>query len=201
MTRPIRLIAAAAAALLVAPLSWAKATPAEIERLGKDLTCVGAERAGNADGSIPPYAGKWLGAPQGVHYASGQPYADPYAADKPLFVINSANAEQYAARLSDGQKALLKKYPQSFRMAVYPSRRDFRYADWVCDAAKKSAAIANVVDEGEGVDALTGAAPFPLPKTGFELLWNSMLPRAPGRRSPPTTRPWSIRTATSPRAA
>ncbi|HEY2978453.1 MAG TPA: DUF1329 domain-containing protein [Burkholderiaceae bacterium] len=176
MTSPIRLIAVAAATLLAAPIAWSKATPTEIERLGKDLTCVGAERAGNADGSIPPYAGKWLGAPQGVHHASGQPYADPYAADKPLFVISAANAEQYAARLSDGQKALLKKYPQTFRMAVYPSRRDFRYADWVCDAAKKNAAGASIVDEGEGVDALTGAAPFPLPKTGFELLWNSMLP-------------------------
>jgi len=43
----------------LAGVALAAATEAEIARLGQDLTCVGAEKAGNADGSIPEWSGKW----------------------------------------------------------------------------------------------------------------------------------------------
>lgn len=57
MSKPISALFLGAA-LLVAQTAHAKATPEDIARLGKDLTCVGAEKAGNADGSIPPWSGK-----------------------------------------------------------------------------------------------------------------------------------------------
>jgi hypothetical protein len=49
-----------ATALLCAPLGAAQAvvTAAEAAKLGKELTEVGAERAGNKDGTIPAYVGK-----------------------------------------------------------------------------------------------------------------------------------------------
>ena len=40
---------------------------------------------------------------------------DPFAADKPLFTITQQNAEQYAAKLSDGHKAMLKAYADASR--------------------------------------------------------------------------------------
>ena len=52
----------------VAGQSFAKVTAAEAEKLGKELTCTGAIKAGNADGSIPAFTGKILGVPPGVKF-------------------------------------------------------------------------------------------------------------------------------------
>ena len=56
-------LVAAALSQMLPGVADAKATAEEIARLGKDLTCVGAEKAGNKDGTIPEFSGKWLGAP------------------------------------------------------------------------------------------------------------------------------------------
>ena len=37
--------------------------------------------------------------------------------------ITAENMDQYAERLSEGTQALLRKYPQSFRVDVYPTHR------------------------------------------------------------------------------
>lgn len=58
----------------------------EAAQLGKDLTPVGAERAGNKDGTIPKWEG---GLPKGKHKL-GDPRVDPFAADKPLFQLMRA---------------------------------------------------------------------------------------------------------------
>ena len=58
---------------------------------------------------------------------------------------------QYAEQLSDGQKALFKLYPSTYKMPVYPSHRDFRFADSVCQASRENAKVARLVDDGEGV--------------------------------------------------
>lgn len=169
----------AACTLCVAGTAAAKVTQAEADRLGKDLTCVGAEKAANKDGSIPEFSGKWLGTPPGVQYTPhvGQHPVDPYPNDKPLFTITAQNLAQYADKLSDGQKAMFKRYPQTFRIPVYPGRRDFRYPDFVCAAAKNNAVSAESTDGGMGIKgAVIGSSPFPIPKDGDELLWNHALP-------------------------
>src|SRR5690606_18515049 len=110
-------------------VAQAAVSPEEAARLGKDLTCVGAEQAGNAEGTIPPYTGKYLGEVPGwkhVKFSGDQP-VDPYADEKPILTITAQNMDQYAAHLTDGQKALLKKYPSSYKMNIYPGHRDFRY--------------------------------------------------------------------------
>ena len=78
------------------------------------LTPLGAERAGNAEGTIPAWDGGLTTPP--ASYRVGQHESDPFPADKPLFQINAANAEQYSKNLSPGQKALLEKYPDSWHM-------------------------------------------------------------------------------------
>ena len=169
-------LSAALALQSYSALSFGQAPSDQIARLGKDLTCVGAEKAGNADGSIPEYSGKWLGVPPGVKFeGTGKHPVDFYPDEKPLFVITAQNMAQYADHLSDGQKALFNKYPQTFQIPVYPSHRDFRFSDTVCQATLENASVAKLVDEGEGVVARAGGTAFPIPQTGVELLKNASL--------------------------
>ena len=67
MNQKIRIaIAAAVVTLLGAAIpAQAKLSDAEIARLGADLTPVGAEKAGNKDGSIPEWTGGLCAPPAG----------------------------------------------------------------------------------------------------------------------------------------
>ncbi len=170
-------LAAAFAMPFATGIAHAKATPEEIARLGQDLTCIGAEKAGNADGSIPEYSGKWLGVPPQVDFkGTGNHPIDPYPDEKPLFEITGANVAKYADKLSEGQKALFAKYPETYRMLIYPTHRDFRYPDAVCESTKRNAQEAELVDDGMGVNSFTNGVMFPFPKSGLELLWNITVP-------------------------
>ncbi|MEE9098944.1 MULTISPECIES: DUF1329 domain-containing protein [Pseudomonas] len=154
----------------------AKVSPEEAARLGTELTPMGAEKAGNADGTIPAWSGKWRGAPPHVNYAGpGNRYPDPYADEKPLFVITAQNMEQYSKYLTDGQRALFKRYPTTFKMPVYPSHRDFRYSEKAEERIKANAVSAELTQEGNAVAGAFGASPFPIPKNGNELIWNHAL--------------------------
>ena len=64
----------------------------EAARLGTSLTSVGAEKAGNADGSIPPYSGGLTIAPSSFK-AGDSMRPDPFAHEKPLLVINGKNVD------------------------------------------------------------------------------------------------------------
>src|SRR5690242_10656951 len=81
-------------------------TPTEADRLGKDLTPLGGEKAANADGSIPAWTGGITTPPAG--YKPGDHHPDPFAGEQPLFTITPANAGQYAEKLTAGHLALLK---------------------------------------------------------------------------------------------
>ncbi|MGH8455552.1 MAG: DUF1329 domain-containing protein [Stenotrophobium sp.] len=141
---------------------------------GPKLTCLGAEKAGSADG-VAAYTGKYVGKWPGMTARSGyQP--GPYANEKPLFTINAQNMDKYAARMTEGEKALMKKYPQSFHMNVYPSHRDFAGPEWVCDATKKNAVTSEVIHNGLGITGITGGLPFPIPQSGLEAVWNIINP-------------------------
>ncbi len=172
----LKVAMAITAAVGMAGVAHAKGSAAELARLGKDLTCMGAEKAGTPSG-VAEWTGKWLGAAPGMTTKVGAHPVDPYANEKPLFTITAQNVAQYADKLSDGQKAMFKKYPNTFKMNVYPSHRDFRYEDSVCKAAYKNAAEAELAENGLSVkNGHMGAAAFPFPKTGLEVLWNGVLP-------------------------
>ncbi len=176
--KQLKIVIALTAALGVAGSVHAKATPDEIAQIGKKYTCTGAEKAGTASG-VAEFTGKYLGAMPGMipNGETGKHQTDPYAAEKPLFTITAQNLAQYADKLSEGQKAMFKKYPNSYKMNVYQSHRDFRYDDSICKAALHNAQHAEVVADGMTANnAVRGAAPFPFPKTGAELVYNVLMP-------------------------
>jgi hypothetical protein len=163
--------------------SVAAASPAAVAKVpaekaaeldGPKYTCQGAERAGSASG-IPEYGGKFVGSWPGMKNKSGwEP--GPYADEKPSFSITADTMAKYAANLTEGQKALLKKYPQNYRMDVYPTHRDFGNPPFVCDTVKKNATTAEVVHDGLGITGTSGGIPFPFPQSGLEAVWNVINP-------------------------
>lgn len=165
----------AAATLLIGLPASAKVTADKAAELdGKKYTCQGAERAGSPSG-IPEYTGKYVGTWPGQSKPFGYE-PGPYAAEKPTVTITAQNMATYADKLTEGQKALFKKYPAAFKMNVYPSHRDFGFAPWVCETVKKNATTAELVHDGYGVSATSGAIPFPFPASGLEAIWNMINP-------------------------
>ncbi|MEA3275947.1 MAG: DUF1329 domain-containing protein [Pseudomonadota bacterium] len=127
----------------------AAATDEQPRRLdGPELTPLGAERGGNADGTIPAWSGGITEPPAG--YKTGRQHIDPFADDPVLVRISADNMDKYADQLSEGQKALLSAYPQTWHMGVYPTQRSASYPDWVYAAVKANASTAQVVREGKG---------------------------------------------------
>ncbi|WP_321808829.1 DUF1329 domain-containing protein [Burkholderia sp. BCC1993] len=161
-----------ASGALLAMAVWAGTPPEALKALDSTLTPIGAQRAGTSDGSIPAWSGKWLGAPPTVKYQPGDRYPDPYADEKPLFVITAQNVAQHAARLSDGQQAMFEKYPDSFKIPVYSSHRDFRRSDAVYKDIRTYAPNVEMIGAGNGLKGAGPTVPFPMPKSGLELLWN-----------------------------
>ena len=173
-TKALALGIAAVATLvsaLAAPVS-AELSADDVARLGKDLTPLGAERAGNADGTIPEWTGGITKPPAG--YKLGDHHPDPYGGDKPLYVIDQSNLDQYRDKLSTGHQRMLELYP-SFKLNVYPTRRSASAPQRIYDATRKIAAVAKLVDNGNGVDGAVIGIPFPIPKDGQEVIWNHLL--------------------------
>ena len=109
-----KVLAAMITAALVASPAMAKVDPSEVAKLGTELTPVGAEKAGNAAGTIPAWDGGMKTAP--ACYKGGEFLCNPYADDKPQFVITAQNFEQYKANLTPGQIAMMQKYPQTYKI-------------------------------------------------------------------------------------
>jgi len=142
---------------------------AEADKLGKSLTPMGAEMAGNADGSIPA----WKPMPKNAGTVDSKGFlSDPYASEKPLFTITKQNVDQYKAKLAPGQYAMFQRYPDTFKMPVYPSHRGATVPDAVFAAIKKNATTTTLVSGGNGLENFDTAVPFPIPKTGVEVIWN-----------------------------
>ena len=157
--------------LLNSPAS-ARIGAEEIARLGADLTPLGGEQAGNAEGTIPEWTGGITEPPAG--YRVGEHHRDPYAGDEPLFVIDAENLDEHRARLSPGHQRMLEIYP-SFEMPVYPTRRSASAPQRIYDATREIAATAHLVDDGNGVDGAVIGIPFPIPANGQEVIWNHIL--------------------------
>lgn len=157
----------------LASTAMAKVSPEDVAKLGSSLTPVGAEMAGNADGTIPAWTGGITKPPAG--YKIGDFHPDPFAGDKILFTITSANVEQYKDKLTPGQVAMFKAYPDSFKMHIYPSRRSASYPQYVYDATKANAARTSLVEGGNGLKQAAVGYPFPIPRSGLEVIWNHIV--------------------------
>lgn len=166
------LTALAVLAIFAAP-AYAAVTAEEAAALKTNLTPLGAERAGNKDGSIPAWNGG-LNKPA-ASYVAGNVRPDPYAGEKPLLQITASNLEQYKDKLSDGTQELLRKYPSSNRLDVYASHRSAAAPQWVYDNTAANATRAKSTQNGNNLSDAYGGIPFPIPKTGAEVMWNHLL--------------------------
>lgn len=168
-------IAVALMASAGASAAMAAVTPEEAARLKADLTPFGAERAGNKEGTIPAWTGG-LTKSTGVLDKGGR-IPDPFANEKPILQITAKNMDQHAERLTEGTRALLKKYPDTYRVDVYPTHRTAAAPQWVHDNTFRNATRASMVEGAYGPmpkDAL-GGTPFPIPKNAWEIFWNGQL--------------------------
>jgi hypothetical protein len=158
-------------AILCLPLS-AQVGEAEAARLGQDLTPLGAERAGNAAGTIPAWDGGITSPPAG--YVVGSHHPDPFADDRPLYTITHDNLAEHEASLTAGHAALLKAYPSSYRMPVYPTRRSASNPARIYEATRRNATTARLVNNGAGFENAIAGIPFPIPQSGLEVIWNHL---------------------------
>lgn len=151
----------------------AKVTEAEASKLGLELTPLGAVRAGNEEGTIPRWEGGITTLPAG--YEPGQHHLDPFADDVPLFEITAETADDFAQQLSAGQRAMLLRYPESWRMQVYPTQRSAAYPTRIYARTRENATRAALTGDGNGVRDAGPGIPFPIPNNGLEVIWNHLL--------------------------
>ena len=166
------MMSATLGALLLSAGAHAELGPADLAKLGTTLTPLGAEKAGNAAGTIPAWDGGITKVMPG--FKPGGTYPDPFAADKPLFTITPANVDKYKENLSPGQMAMFKQYAD-YKMIVYPTRRSAAFPQGHYNETKECAAKAKLAAGGNGVVGCTGGIPFPIPKNGNEAIWNHLL--------------------------
>ncbi len=162
---------AIATLLVVSTTATAAVTADEAATLKTTLTPLGAEKAASKDGAIPAWEGAFTKTIPGT--ANGK-YPDPFAAEKPTAQITAKNAADFAAKLSEGTLALLKKYP-TYRLDVYPSHRTAGAPQWVYDNTFKAATNAKLTDNGLSFEGAWGGVPFPIPKNGNEVMWNHLV--------------------------
>ncbi|EWC39314.1 DUF1329 domain-containing protein [Stutzerimonas stutzeri] len=148
----------------------AQVSAEQASQLGNSLTPVGAEKAANADGSIPAWSG---GLPIDAGSVDSKGFlANPFASEAPLFTITAQNAEQYKDKLSVGQLALFKRYPETYKIPVYTTHRTANLPESVLADTKINATTATLVQGGNGVENYKTANPFPIPQNGLEVIWN-----------------------------
>ena len=169
MRKPFSLLLMVAALGSVTSVQ-AGVSQAEADKLKGELMPLGGVRAANADGTIPAWDGGITKAPD-CYKGPGTRYCDPYPNDKPLFTITGQNVAQYRDKLTAGQIEMLRKY-DSYKMPVYETRRTQSAPDWYYEETYKNATRASLGGNGEAlVNAIIGV-PFPIPKTGYEPVWN-----------------------------
>jgi hypothetical protein len=157
---------------LAATAASARPSEEEIARLGgPELTPVGAERAGNAEGTIPEWTGGITQPPAG--WEPGMKRIDPLADDPILFTIDASNVAQYEDKLTPGQIALIKSY-EGYKMDVYPTRRSCAYPEEDYEWAKRNARVAEVDDQCFLLSGMRSPV-FPLPENGCQVIQNGKL--------------------------
>lgn len=149
----------------------ARVDESQAVRLGQDLTPLGAERAGNAAGTIPAWTG---GIQAPAEYKVGMHHLDPFASDPVLYRVDSGNVADYAALLPQGLRALLERHPD-FYLRVFPSRRSAANPQRIYDATRLNAVGAELIANGNGIKGASAGIPFPIPQNGMEVIWNHVL--------------------------
>ncbi|WJG07653.1 DUF1329 domain-containing protein [Aliiglaciecola sp. LCG003] len=173
MMKKLVITSSAIALALSVSFAQAKVSEDEAAKLGDSLTPLGAEKAGNADGSIPAWTGGITTLPAG--YKPGDFHPNPYPDDKVLFTITAQNYKEYAQFLSAGQTKMFETYPDTYKMPIYQSRRSASNPGFVYDATVANATRAELIQGGNGIKNAAIGVPFPIPQNGVEAIWNHIL--------------------------
>jgi hypothetical protein len=172
---------AAASVAASAKQAFAQSTDAKTFKRGDPslltttLTPFGSERAGNADGSIPPWTGGYVTAP----LPPDQPADVTFMPDEqPLFTVDASNLAQYADMLPEGNQLLISKFGNSIK--VYKTYRTHAVPQYVAENIAKNVTRAQFAPAGGrfGFTGAYGGIPFPIIDTsdpyaaGAQLIWN-----------------------------
>jgi len=170
-----RIKAALVLGSFIASSAFAGVTADQAAQLGKNLTPMGAEMAGNEDGSIPAWDPAGAPIPAGYVEGSGN-YIDPYPDEKPIYTVNASNWKEHADNLTTGTKAMFEKYGNDgWEMHVYPTHRNVVRPDWYYANTIKNATSASLVADGQKIEGNYPGLPFPIPQSGLEAMWNHMI--------------------------
>ena len=131
-----------------------------------EKTPYGAEFKGNADGSIPDWQG---GQKNKKEFGAG------LLEEKPLYIIDATNMDQYQSILPAALSALIERYPETMQVPVFTSYRPAYYFDWIYEAIRKNRDSAKLINDGGAVIGTYPGIPFPDAKDGYEVLWNHVL--------------------------
>jgi hypothetical protein len=160
---------------MAAGSAFAAVSPEQAAQLGTTLTPMGAEMAGNADGSIPAWDPNGGPVPAGFVPGSGN-YIDPFPDDKPIYTVNGSNWQEYKDQLTAGTIGMFEKYgAEGWELQVYPTRRVSTRPDWYYANTKKNATGATLVADGQKIENNLPGVPFPIPQSGLEAIWNHMI--------------------------
>ena len=156
----------------------AQSTAPDATLLTTTLTPYGAERAGNADGSIPAWTGGWVKPP----VPANTPIDEPFYGDdeQKLYTVDASNLAQYQALVAPGLSELITKY--GYSLNVYPTHRTAAAPQYVYDNIAKNVTRAKLDPRGGrlGFTGGYGGIPFPIIDTadpyvgGVQLIWNHL---------------------------
>lgn len=163
---------------VVSAASSAAVDSRRAEQLGDELTPFGAIRSANDNGDIPPWTGGNREFPPGYH-ETGQHHIDPYPGDMPRYRITTSNLTDHQHHLGDGVAAMIRAYPESFWLNVYPSRRPHTAPPSVIRNTRNNALNARLVSGGNGIEGAYGGIPFPIlsgsnTEQAMQAMWNHL---------------------------
>lgn len=165
-------------ALAGATTTQAAVSQNQASQLGNNLTPFGAVRGGNSAGTIPRWNGGDATIPDGYE-GTGDHHINPYPDDKPRYVVDANNIEEHRDVLPDGVAALVKRYPETFKVQVFPTRRSHTAPDHIVENTRKNATSASLVDGGNGINNAFGGHPFPIlhgsnEEQAMQAMWNHL---------------------------
>lgn len=169
----LKTLLASTLAMAVGGVAHAAVSPEQAAQLGSSFTLVGAELAGNADGTIPAYGGGLTTAPASYQAGSSM-RVDPFADEAPRLVITGQNVAEHQDKLTAATQELLKRFP-SYRVDVYPTHRTVALPQRLLDNTLKNAVDTKAVEGGVALENALPGVPFPIPQGGYEVMWNHLL--------------------------
>lgn len=129
--------------------------------LSSGLMPLGGEQAGDSSLGVAPWRNR-------------MPDIDQLVAQEPMLTLSAGNAGAHAERLSPGLMALLKRYPHTFKVPVYPCVRDGYLPDFLIKNTAFNKDHARLLADGAGFEGALGGIPFPEPENGLEAIWNHL---------------------------